>query len=222
MINSKFLIFLALGTLSMSIPMLIIGKWYRIRKSKIAIAAVLLTISGVLGTYIWYFVENLELGGRSFYGAVFIVPVLFLFVAKLLKIPYGQLMDLCAPAECIMLVLMKTLCFMENCCAGRVLWTKADGTDVIFPSQLAELSAALLVVAILMILAYREKNKGTIYPWYLVLYGATRFILNFFRKEWVTTELFVPMGTIWSVISFAIGVGILIFRKRQLRKNDSI
>ncbi|MBQ3490179.1 MAG: prolipoprotein diacylglyceryl transferase [Clostridia bacterium] len=222
MMNSKFLIFLALGTLSMSIPMLIIGKWYRIRKSKIAIAAVLLTISGVLGTYIWYFVENLELGGRSFYGAVFIVPVLFLFVAKLLKIPYGQLMDLCAPAECIMLVLMKTLCFMENCCAGRVLWTKADGTDVIFPSQLAELSAALLVVAILMILAYREKNKGTIYPWYLVLYGATRFILNFFRKEWVTTELFVPMGTIWSVISFAIGVGILIFRKRQLRKNDSI
>ena len=215
MISSKFLIVLALGTLSMLIPMLILGKWYHIRKIKIVIAALLLTISGVFGTYFWYVVENFVIGGRSFYGAVFIVPLLFLLIAKILRVPYAHLLDLCAPAECVMLVLMKILCLTEGCCGGRVLWVDANGTEVIFPSQLAELMSAFVVFTVLMILAYREKNRGMIYPWYLVLYGATRFTLNFFREEWVTTSHFVPLGTIWSVIAFIIGMGILLFYKKR-------
>ena len=86
------------------------------------IISVLLTVSGTLGTFIWYAIESGGFGGRSFYGAVFIVPLLFIPVAYLFRIPYAKLMDLCAPAECMMLVLMKALCLMEGCCGGRVLF----------------------------------------------------------------------------------------------------
>ena len=221
MLTPKFLIFLAIGTLCMLIPMMFIGHWYRIRKWKIVISVLLLTASGVFGTYFWYFVENFEIAGRSFYGAVFIVPLFFFIVGKILRSPYGQILDLCAPAECVMLVLMKALCFIEGCCGGRVLWVNASGNEIVFPSQLAELLNAVLVFVLLMILAYRKKNQGMLYPWYLVIYGASRFILNFFRQEWVTTQHFVPLGTVWSVLAFAIGISILFFHKKQTNKKTA-
>ena len=57
-----------------------------------------------------------------------------------------------------------------------------------------------------MALALNKKNRGTIYPWYLIIYGGVRFVLNIFREEWVTTEMIMPFGNIWSLVSIAIGV----------------
>ena len=215
MFSGRFILFLLLGTLFMMIPICIQTKWYGLRWWKSILIAFVLTVCGTLGTYLWFFAENFRIGGRSFYGAVFLVPVLFILVSFLFRIPYGNLMDLCAPAECMMLVLMKILCSVEGCCVGRVLWINQNGTALIFPSQIAESINALLLCLILMILSYRKNNQGMIYPWYLVLYGTTRFTLNFFREEWVTTRHFVPLGTIWSVLAFIIGIGILLFYKKR-------
>ena len=106
----------------MMIPMFFQARKYEIKLWKIVPIAFVLTIVGTLGTYLWFLLENLHWGGRSFYGAVFLVPIAFLLVALIVRIPYGQLMDLCAPAECIMLSIMKVQCLMEGCCAGRVLF----------------------------------------------------------------------------------------------------
>ena len=183
--------------------------------------AFLLTIVGTLGTYAWFFVENFKFGGRSFYGAVFFVPLVFLLLPSIIKIPYGQLVDLCAPAECIMLSFMKVQCLVTGCCAGRALFTNELGEIVRFPSQLVELLFAYAIAIALMVMSHKAMFKEKVYPWYLILYGSTRFVLNFFREEW---ELYnggvPPLGTIWSVLAVIIGVCWIVHYDRKMHKKE--
>lgn len=193
----------------MLIPMLLIANQYYISKRRTILISIILTICGAIGTYIWFFVESGRFGGRSFFGAVFIVPICFIPISKLLRIRYGELMDMCAPAEMMMLVLMKVLCMMEDCCKGRPIFFAESGNTIYFPSQLIEMINAFLLVLILLYIAKCGKWKWFVYPWYLVLYGLSRFVLNFFRNEWLTTEMIVPFGTIWSLVSIFIGLALL-------------
>lgn len=215
MITIPFILFLIAGTFAMWIPMLFLCGSYKIPVWKSPLIAVLLTLVGTVGTYLWFVVENSRFGGRSFFGAVVLVPLVFLGFAKLLKVPYPHLMDLCAPAECVMLALMKFSCFKDGCCGGRELFVNAEGIFVYFPSQIAEAINAMLIFATLMILAYRQEQRGRIYPWYLVIYGATRFILNWFRNGLTPFLLYLPIGNFWALCSLIVGVYML----RKLRRN---
>ena len=179
----KTIIALSVGTVAMLILMLIIGIRYRLKLWKCVPVALILTITGTIGTYIWFFVENSWFGGRSYYGAVFIVPIAFIAISRLMRIPYGEILDLCAPSECVMLAIMKYQCFIDGCCGGRVMFYTHEGTEVLFPSQIVELVNALVLMLVLMIMVFVPKFRGKIYPWYLVLYGTTRFILNWFRAD---------------------------------------
>ncbi len=204
----------------MLLPMLLMGKWYAIGKLETILAAVCLAICGVLGTYLWFWLETGgRWSGRSFYGAVFLVPVMFLAVAPMLRIKYARLMDLCAPAECIMLVLMKILCLLEGCCGGMVLYTAENGTEVHFPSQMVELANAAVLCGVLLWLSRKEKQQGLIYPWYLFLYGATRFVLNFFRAE---SSLKLTSGGIWSLLAIAIGGCILLASNKKKEQREIV
>jgi phosphatidylglycerol:prolipoprotein diacylglycerol transferase len=211
MISLKVAIFLAIGTVFMFIPICIQSHWYGIKFWKRIVLAICLTVCGTIGTYILFYLEVGKIGGISFYGAVFFVPVLFIAISKLLKLPYGELLSVCGPAECIMLVIMKVQCFTSGCCAGRVLYYTDAGVPVNFPSQIVESANALVLCVVLMIIAKKSKYRNTVYPWYMILYGITRFVLNIFRKEWVTTKMFMPIGNIWSIVSCIIGVGCLYY-----------
>lgn len=215
------IIALSAGTLAMLILILIMMKHYRVRLWKGLPVALLLTVTGTLGTYIWFFVESSIFGGRSYYGAVFLVPLAFVYVAKLMRIPYGDLMDFCAPAECVMLSIMKYQCLVDGCCAGKVLLSIAIDGSVIFPSQLVELINALVLMAVLMTMAFFKKTRGKIYPWYLVLYGATRFVLNFFRADTQPLLLGLPAGNLWSLLAIFLGVLWLTDRKLTIVKKST-
>lgn len=210
------ILILAIGTVAMMIPMLILMKRYNLILWKSVPVAVILTITGTISTYIWFWIENLWFGGRSFYGAVFLVPLAFIYVAKWLKLPYLELMDLCAPAECVMLALMKFSCLKDGCCGGRVLCTTAEGIEVVFPSQIVELCNAFLVFLVLMILAWNWKNRGKIFPWYMIIYGATRFVLNWFRAETEAYAFGLPAGNLWSLVAIVTGIMWL----RYINKKD--
>lgn len=196
----------------MLILMLIIGIKYRMNLWKCIPVAVVLTIVGTIGTYLMYFVENASFEGSSYFGAVFFVPIVFIVFSKLIKIPYGDLLDLCAPAECIMLVLMKSQCLINGCCSGRMLYLTPEGVAVMFPSQLVELINAVVLMLVLMVMALSQKWRGKIYPWYLIIYGCTRFVLNWFR---FTSPLLMglPAGNLWSLVAIFIGVLWLTDRK---------
>ena len=214
---TKLLIFLAAGTLLMGIPIVFVARKYGIGIWKSLVATILLTVSGTAGTYLMYYAENGIWGGLSFFGAVFLVPIVFIAVSFILRVPYGKVMDLCAVGECIMLALMKVHCMLGGCCAGRVLFVTDEGMEVIFPSRTAELIVALILFVILLLWALKGKRCGQLYAWYLLLYGSTRFVLNIFREAWVTKEMFLPIGNIWSLVAIVIGfIWLIVHAKRRI------
>jgi len=215
MISIKLLVYLSIGTAAMLIPIMIQVLWNDIKLWKAIPIAIALTISGTLGTYLLFFIENHWIGGTSFYGAVFLVPIVFVAFLRVFHIPYGILLDMCAPAECMMLSIMKVQCLLSGCCGGRALYVNAVGETVHFPSQMIELMNALLLCAVLLVIAHGGKNKGGIYPLYMVLYGTTRLILNIFRENQSAFLFGLPPGHIWSIVSMLAGSTWLIMRVRK-------
>ena len=182
---------------------------------KILISSAILTGIGLLGAHIMSWIESGNWTGRSFYGAVFLTPVLLWPVSKILSIRYGGLMDLAAPAECIMLALLKIKCLIDGCCAGRHFETKNGSFQ--FPSQIVECVAAIVIMAVLLVIIRQRKNEGKIFQIYLILYGVIRFVLNLFRE---TTPWIGPLaaGNFWSLVSITIGVAAVLLLNRQKRK----
>lgn len=218
----KTMIALSAGTGAMLVLILILMRLYRVKLWKSFPIAIILTITGTIGTYIWFLIESSMFGGRSYYGAVFLVPLAFVYLAKLMRIPYGDLMDFCAPAECIMLVIMKYQCLVDGCCAGRVMLEIAADGSVVFPSQIVELINAFLIMALLMGLAICKKARGKLYAWYLVIYGGTRFVLNLFRADVTPFLLYLPIGNVWSILAIFIGILWLTNRKLLIVKKCSV
>ena len=117
-----------------------------------------------------------------------------------------------------MLVIMKIQCLMAGCCQGVVLYTTEGGTDVRFPSPIAEMINALILCIILLCFAKKLSNRGFIYPMYLIMYGGTRFILNIGREEFFLTDKFLPMGSIWSIVAVILGIIWILALKKSRNK----
>jgi prolipoprotein diacylglyceryltransferase len=219
MFSAKFIIFLAVGTAAMLIPLILYGRQKQIKLWKSVAVAIMLTVTGTIGTYVMGLIENqFRFGSRSFYGAVFLIPPVFLLIYRALQIPYGKLMDMSAPSVCIMLVLMKVLCCLEGCCEGRVMVTLDSSEVVRFPSQIVELIVALILFAVLLKMAYKDKYYGYVYPWYMLIYGAVRFIMNFLRANTKPFVWILPAGHFWSLIAITVGgLWIILMRKRKAR-----
>ena len=173
----------------------------------------LLTIAGVVGTMLMYFIENGSFGGTSFFGALLFVPLLII-PAMLLRIPYKTILDLCAPSEALMLSIMKLDCLANGCCVGKYL----PRFVFQFPSQIVEMIASLGVMFVL--LGLEKKQRTHLYAWYLLLYGVTRGILNWFRygtKPWLWI---LPNSIVWSIVSIVIGIlWLSASRKRRGQKS---
>lgn len=212
------LLLLAMGTAAMLAVMLLCRKWYPIPLWKVFVAAPVLTLTGVASVKLMFFLENgfKSFDGLSFFGAVFFIPVIFILTAWALRLPYGQLMDLCAPSVSVMLAVVKINCMVKGCCGGRLLCYTEEGEFIFFPSREAEQATALVIAALLLLLMRKDKRKGTIYPLFMILYGATRFVLNIFRD----TQPFIlglAAGTFWSIISVLIGGAWLLALKLRKR-----
>lgn len=208
-----FLLFVSIGTILMGIPLLLMMRHDGISAIKGVMATILLTIAGVSGIYLMFWIENGYFGGLSFFGAVFMVPIFFVPISYVLRIPYGRLTDICTVGGCVMLALMKVHCYRSGCCNGRMLGSFR------FPSHWVELVTSLLIGVVLIVLFYQSpQRRGTLYGWYLLLYGSTRFALNFLRQEWESPQR-IPMGTIWSVVAVICGILWIRFgiRKKSMR-----
>ena len=203
----------------MCIPLSIQMKWYGIAVWKSIVISVFLILTGLIGARLWYYVENRSFLGRSFYGVIFIAPIVFYPVAKILRIPYGQTMDLCAPAGCLTLAMVKIRCLLDGCCNGMVLYMDENRRYVRFPSQIVEMMAFLFIMVILLVLGRKEKNQTKIFPWFMILYGFSRFFLNFFREELISYVWGLSAGSFWSLIALFIGSTWLCILSLRNRRN---
>ena len=66
-------------------------------------------------------------------------------------------------------------CFLNGCCGG---WTTAAGYT--WPTQAVESIGDFLILFYL--LRREEKGDRYLYPRFMALYGALRFVVEFFRK----------------------------------------
>ena len=188
---------------------------YRFPVWKIVVSAVLSAGIGLLGAKLMAWIEIGSWAGRSYFGALFLAPLLLWPVSKALNVRFGSLMDLSAPEECVMVALLKVKCKIDGCCYGRLF--DAPHGAIQFPSQIVEAVAALLLLAVLFVLIKRRKHDGEIFPIYMILYGAVRFVLNLFRETtpWIGP---LPAGNFWSLVSIVLGIAaILRIRKRRSR-----
>lgn len=208
---------IGLGALAMLVTMLLRKKHFpQVAIWKMVILNVWLTITGVLGTMILAFIETGSFGGTSFYGAVLMVPILIL-PALLMKITYKDILNLCAPAECAMLLVMRFDCLDKGCCFGKYL----PKLGFQFPSQITEMVVAVAVMLIL-IQIHRKNRQAQLYPWYMILYGALRFSINGLRYGGTDPWLLgLSNGHFWSVVSMVIGAAWLVaagIRKRAAQQ----
>ena len=192
--------------------MICLGRIYGIERKKSFIAAICLLATGMLGMFIMFFIEEGEFGGGSFFGAVFLVPLCMYPLAKALGIGYGDLMDICAPAGCLTLAILKFKCYMDGCCFGRLYMTNAWAFR--FPSQIVECVVALVLAAVMILIVVKDKHRTMVYPILLVTYGIIRFGLNLLREvpAWLGP---LPSGNVWSLLCIIIGCIVLIVNKKK-------
>lgn len=197
---------LIIGTIAMAAVMLLPRRWQAgLPMWKTLLSAAVLTVLGVLGAKLMFLIESGFWAGTSFYGAVFFPPLIMVLLALLLRVPPLTLLDLCAPAECVMLAILKMQCAVNGCCVGILLTITADGTYIRFPSQIIELLNALVLMVILLRLIRKGTWQGRIYPIYMLLYGITRFILNLLRDT-KPFLLGLPAGNFWSLVAIVIAL----------------
>ena len=203
--NVKLLIVLIFCMAAMLAPLSLQMKWRGIPLWKSLPVSLISTVGGIAAVKLWYWLENGDFTGLSFFGVIFLGPILFLLTAALVRIPFSDVADICAAAECIVLVIMKVQCQLSGCCGGKFLFEFTNGFRVYFPSRIVELINAAVLLAVLLCLVRKGKHRGGIYPAFMILYGVTRFVLNFFRWDQAPFAFGLAAGTFWSLCAVVIG-----------------
>lgn len=178
---------------------------YHVSWIKIVPLAVCAAGMGLLGTYIMYFFENGIWYGKSFFGAVLFLPVLLLPLAWLFRVPLTDLLSYTTVPGVSLLAVYKWNCYLEGCCGGKTLWFSADGIPTHFPSQIAEMAAAVVITVLLLFLERKDRLRKKIYPICLLTYGTVRCVLNQFRWEQAPFVFGLTAGTFWSLAAILIG-----------------
>jgi phosphatidylglycerol---prolipoprotein diacylglyceryl transferase len=137
--------------------------------------------------------------GGVFYGGLIAAVTVALLYLRRHRLPLWTTTDVFAPAIALGHVVGRMGCLMAGCCFGRpasVPWaiTFRDpaalanvGTPLgvpLHPTQLYEAGAELLILAFL--LAFERRGRpfpGRTFWSYMLLYGVSRFIIEFFRGD---------------------------------------
>jgi phosphatidylglycerol---prolipoprotein diacylglyceryl transferase len=150
------------------------------------------------------------------------------------RLSFWKVLDAFAPGVAIGQAVGRQGCFAAGCCWGRP--TNAPrgvvfGEDAhritgvplgvhLHPTQLYESAAALLIFIFLYRLHRRKRFDGQIIAAYAVLYGLTRFTIEFFRDDprgdilGLTTLTGLSTSQLISLLVVAGGVAFLFLRRR--------
>ena len=171
--------------------------------------------------------------GGVFYGGLILAVLVAFWYMWRHRLPLWSVSDVFAPGIALGHVIGRMGCFFAGCCFGRettVPWaitftseyaSRNVGTPInrpLHPTQLYEAGAELLILAILL----ATERKGRPYPgrtfWgYMLLYGISRFVIEFYRGDirgtigMFSTSQFVSM----LIVPISIVMLILLARRPQ-------
>ncbi|MEN6339818.1 MAG: prolipoprotein diacylglyceryl transferase [Clostridiaceae bacterium] len=221
----------AVGMLAAFLLLLKTSKYIRFTEDQILSAALWAIICGFLGAKIlfWlveikeiianphYLLETLR-EGFVFYGALIGGLGGVAIYAARHKLPYLAFVDLFSPSLVLAHAFGRIGCFCAGCCYGMecdcaisVVFPTgaiAPAGVPLLPTQLME-SAFLFILSVVLIrMLKKEKVFGVVASWYMILYGAWRFAIEFFRND---ERGFVgALSTSQFISIFAVAAGILL------------
>ena len=137
--------------------------------------------------------------GGVFYGGLILAVLVAMWYMWRHRLPIWSVSDVFAPGIALGHVIGRMGCFFAGCCFGRptsVPWAvtfrneyaaQNVGTPIgvpLHPTQLYEAGTELLILGVLLVL----ERQGRQYPgrtfWgYMLLYGISRFIIEFYRGD---------------------------------------
>ena len=206
------------GTFVIHIVLLLFQcKHYQISRVKAISATVLIFVSAIYFAQVLAWMES----GFKYWGSINIVRVLVYFpiicavVAKLMKMHSIGILTLLTPNVALQQAVGHIGCVFPGCCRGYPcdwgIWNPR--TDLYhFPLQWLECIVAFAIM--LFIMSYQKKNNyalnGKAYPLFLLLFGSTRFLLEFLRDDRklflgmsnlsLHALLMVLVGTVWLMV----------------------
>lgn len=137
--------------------------------------------------------------GGVFYGGLIAAVAVALWYLRRHRMPVWAVTDAFAPGIALGHVIGRMGCFFAGCCFGRatdVPWAvtfhneyaaQNVGTPLnvaIHPTQLYEAGAELLILGLLLLLERRGRPfAGRTFWSYMLMYGITRFVIEFYRGD---------------------------------------
>lgn len=153
---------------------------------------------------------SLVRAGGVFYGGLIAAVAVGLWLVRKYKLPVWSTADLMAPGIALGHVVGRFGCLMAGCCYGRptdVPWalTFTDpaaaanvGTPLgipLHPTQMYDAGAELIILALLLFTERKGRRfAGRTFWAYLLLYGISRFVIEFYRGD-------INRGTIGGALS---------------------
>lgn len=167
--------------------------------------AFLVFLSGILGTRLFYIIENigyylespdeiimLQHGGLSWFGGLVLATLCGIVYLKKKKLPIYKILDLVVPFLALAQGLGRIGCFLNGCCFGELLG---------IPTQIISSLILVVIFIILRLLQERPHRRGEIFYSYLLLYSLKRFFIEFWRFD--NPAVFLGL-TLFQIISIGV------------------
>jgi phosphatidylglycerol:prolipoprotein diacylglycerol transferase len=169
--------------------------------------------------------------GGVFYGGLIAAVLVAMWFMWRHRMPVWAVSDVFAPGIALGHVVGRLGCFFAGCCYGRptdVPWAvvfrseythREVGTPIntpLHPTQLYEAGAELLILGLLLFLERRGRTfPGRTFWAYMLLYGISRFVIEFYRGDSRGTILNFSTSQFVSLLIVPISIVMLFLLARR-------
>lgn len=176
------------------------------------------TLFGVLAVKAFAFLETgfdaQSLGNMSLFGGMLFMPLFYLAVAKIGRLPAADVFDVFTVPLVGTLLFARVNCILSGCCLGSLI----GDTGLRWPTREAEIVFYLVFISLVAPRVLRGERKGEMYPLYMVSYGAFRFVVEFLRHSSAALGPF-HISHLWAFVAFGLGASILLEVRSANEKN---
>lgn len=225
----------ALGFLTALFVINLKRKYAGMTPSQVADFMLMIVISGILGSRIFYVIEfwdqfkynlaeivRIDHGGLVFYGGFICTIICIIVYCVRMKFSMIKVMDITVPGLAIGHAMGRIGCFLNGCCYGTptkfpwgVIYPAGSAPAMkypcvpIHPVQLYEAGGNILIGAVLFYFAGRLK-PGQNLSLYLCFYGTFRFLNEFARGDH-TDFIFGLLTPAQTIGLFLVSIGVCLF-----------
>lgn len=223
----------ATGMLAAFVLLALTRKYTRFSEDHVLSVIIWAVISGFLGAKILYwlvewkqvvadpaFLLRTLREGFVFYGSLIGGLIGVGIFAARKKLPFFAFTDYTIPGLVLGQAFGRVGCHFAGCCYGMECETPisvvfpaggmAPAGIPLLPTQLMEAVFLALLTILLVVLLKKKKPFGTVSGWYMVLYGAWRFGIEFFRSDERGFVGALSTSQFISIFVFAGGVALLV------------